>query len=319
MLVFLHSRYYAQANFQKHVADIYRVAKNECGNIIQQVSNAIIVELKTEVMAVKESNWIRVANEFNYKWQLPNCVGAIDGKHIPIRKPHNAGSQYYNYKRFHSIVLMACVDANYRFICIDVGGRGAEGDGALFDRIEIGRMIKSNDPDLHLPPDAPVGNTTLPHFFIADDAFPLSKRLMKPYSGRRNVPLTKEEEVFNYRLSRARRCVENAFGIFSVKWACVNRTFNCQPDRVKTIVGACCLLHNFLLNRTNDTYIPENYQDALDPNGQYSQGNWRRSSQAIDPIPAQNRNAKQIRDALKEFVTSHLGAVSFQNRSNNTD
>lgn len=158
-----------------------------------------------------------------------------------------------------------------------------------------------------------------PIFLIGDDAFPLSNRLMKPYPGRRNELLTKEEEIFNYRLSRARRCVENAFGIFSVKWACVNRTFNCQPDRIKTIVAACCLLHNFLLNKTADTYIPGNYQDALDTNGQYSQGNWHKSSQAINPMPAQNRNAKQIRDALKEFVNSDLGAVSFQNRASNTD
>lgn len=89
-------------------------------------------------MQINQSNWIRVANELNYRWQLPNCVEAIDGKHIPIRKPHNAGSDDFNYKRYHSIILMACVDANYKFISIDIGGKGAEGDAAIFNRMELG-------------------------------------------------------------------------------------------------------------------------------------------------------------------------------------
>lgn len=78
-------------------------------------------------MPLISENWVRVANEFNVKWQVPNCLGSFDGKHVPIRKPNNAGSDFYNYKRFHSIILMAVADANYKFISIDVGGKGSEG------------------------------------------------------------------------------------------------------------------------------------------------------------------------------------------------
>lgn len=90
----------------------------------------------------KKEEWVEVAQKFNDSWNHPNCIGALDGKHVAIEAPRNGGSMYFNYKKFHSIVLMGLCDADYNFLYIDVGKQGRMSDGGVFKRTDLAEAME---------------------------------------------------------------------------------------------------------------------------------------------------------------------------------
>lgn len=78
-----------------------------------------------------KQEFISISEDFFNKWNFPNVLGCLDGKHIRIRCPNRTGSLFYNYKDFFSIVLLALVDANSKFIGLDIGSFGREGDAGI--------------------------------------------------------------------------------------------------------------------------------------------------------------------------------------------
>ena len=95
----------------------FRVPHNTISKVIPEVCEAIIAEFAEEVIEcpTTEQQWRGIADQFSNRWQFQHCLGALDGKHIAIKCPKNAGSEFYNYKGFHSIILMALVDGDYKF------------------------------------------------------------------------------------------------------------------------------------------------------------------------------------------------------------
>jgi hypothetical protein len=166
---------------------------------------------------------------------------------VAIAPPLNSGSDYYNYKHTFSIVLMALVDADYKFTFVDVGTNGRISDGGVFGKTALAEALASNS--LHIPSSTPLPGrqNPQPYVIVGDEAFPLKPYLMKPYSGRA-TNTNKERRVFNYRLSRARRIVENAFGILANRFRVLLHRITLDPERVQLIVLAACTLHNFSTN-----------------------------------------------------------------------
>ncbi|KAH6942924.1 hypothetical protein HPB50_011960 [Hyalomma asiaticum] len=126
------------------------------------------------------SEWLQIAREFEERWNMPHCVGAIDGKHVAIECPGKSGSEDYNYKNFFSKSMLAVCDACYRFLYVEVGHHGSDSDGGVFGQSKLHDIILSKNEGF--PPDAPLGNIgQIPFYLVGDEAFPLKTYLMRPY------------------------------------------------------------------------------------------------------------------------------------------
>ena len=139
--------------------------------------------------------------------------------------PPQSGSLFFNYKGYFSLVLLALVDANYRFIFVDIGEYGSNCDSNVFQFSNFGKKYRNEK--LHIPGVKRLPNYQqegpLPHVIVADEAFPLLHTLMRPYPRSRESTIPHDECIFNYRLSRARMVVEGAFGILAQRWRVFDR------------------------------------------------------------------------------------------------
>ena len=224
----------------------FRMAHNTVAMIVHETCNAIWEHLKDEYMPYPTTKlWENVETQFKEKWNFPNCIGTIDGKHIKIKAPSNTGSQYFNYKHFFSVHLQAVADADCKFIAIDIGEFGRCSDAGVFKSSSLFQLINSNK--LNIPPPKPLPGTeeNMPHVFLGDQGYPLKPYLLRPYPA---TNLDNEKGYFNYRLSRARRCVECAFGILVSKWRCLKNELQVAPEHVSSIVRAACILHNMCIH-----------------------------------------------------------------------
>lgn len=240
--------------------------------------------------------WTRIAMEFDEKWNFPNCIGAIDGKHFRIRAPRNSGSIYMNYKKFFSIVLLAVVDANYKFVIADVGSYGRNSDGGIMQNSIFGKKLTSNAFDIPPKKRLPRTDLELPYVFIADEAFPLTTNIMRPFSSDR---LTDEAmKIYNYRLSRARRIVENAFGILQERFELCQKGIQVQPKYIDNIILACTCLHNFIIGGTST-------ESQSIASVSINLENDNNMNNALD--------GTTVREMFKDYFNSDEGSIPWQN------
>ena len=92
-----------------------------------------------------------------------------------IECPHNAGSTTFNYKNFHSLVLMAICDARYCFTFVDIGSAGSENDSAIFMKSMFGKAFHSLPTKLGIPEASDHAGVKVPYVLVGDDIFPLNR------------------------------------------------------------------------------------------------------------------------------------------------
>ena len=236
-------RYLATGDAITTIAYNFRIGVLTARQIILDVFTAIWDVLASIHMPVpSEVEWHTIADNFFVRWNFPNCIGAID---VMIQCPVNSGSLFYNYKSYFSIVLLVVTSADYRFVMVDSGAYGSSNDSGVLNNTALFKCLKKKK--LAIPPSKQLPNDTkethVPHVLLGDEAFPLCCDLMQPFA--RNA-LTNERHLFNYRLSRARKVVEIAFGILANRWRIFHRHIHLDPNNVTTVVKATVLLYNTL-------------------------------------------------------------------------
>lgn len=247
------------------------------------------------------------------KWQFPNCLGAIDGRHMRIQAPPNSGSNFYNYKQFFSMVLLATCDATYKFTWIDIGQYGSISDGETWANTDFANDMAAGNislPDLTFLPGT---NVPFSFVFIGDEAFPLSTYMMRPYP-RKN--LTDDMRIFNYRLSRARRTIENTFGILTARWRILHKPLCMSITNCENVFKALVCLHNFIMlgeeheNMNNRQYCTTDLVDTELHDGSIREGQCRRHFSPhfaeIGRLGANRADAiaKEMRNTLKDYFVS---------------
>lgn len=207
-------------------------------------------------------------------------------------------------------MLMALRDAHYSFLMIDVRSYGRNSDSSIFNITELSHMLRLLVNNL--PPKVAFSENEepLPFVVIADKAFPLLPNFMRPYSGRN---CTRDQQIYNYRLSRARRTIENAFGIMASRWRIFQRPIIAAPEKATKIVCATAVQHNFLLKDelarqpVERRCCPPSYSDRINfVNQEITAGKWREMKSNFSRIGRQSVNrascvARSTREHFKHY------------------
>ena len=160
----------------------------------------------------------------------------------------------------------------------------------------------------------------LPYYLVGDEIFALKPWLMRPYPGKN---IKEDQSIFNYRLSRARRVIENCFGILVARWRTFRGPIQSKVETVQKIVQATIALHKYLRQTDTACYCPAGFVDSFDDSGNILPGEWRQitstddGSGAFCSLPATRgtryrNHAMEMREALKAYVNAEQGAVSWQ-------
>lgn len=266
------------------------------------------------------AEWKTIALNFQERWNFPHCLGAVDGKHVQITAPAGSGSYYFNYKKTFSIVLMGIANANYEFIYCDVGTNGRVSDGGVIDNTKFMKSLVAKKLNLPAPQVIVPNEPPLNYVFVGDEAFAMRPDFLKPYNQRE---LNYQKRIFNYRLSRARRIIENNFGILANRFRIFHTCINLKIDNIDKVVLACCALHNFLRRNLTNSYTPTDVFDFEDiSTGVITPGLRTQPENLLNLAGSHNRHhSAEANDVRKHFENyfNNSGSVPWQHKmiSNN--
>ena len=181
----------------------------------------------------------------------------------------------------------------------------------------MGKMF--GEDQLNVPPDCKLSENnehSLPYFLLGDQIFPLKKWLMRPYQGKN---ASGEERIYNYQHSRARGCIENAFGILTARCRIFHMPIRAAVENVENYTLACLFLHNYLRLTDNAHDTPSGFVNSEDKDGNFLPGEWRLEEKnglnnvLVDLLRVRGfrsrHDALEIRNELRDCLNSGEGSL----------
>ena len=223
------------------LSELFGIGRSTVCVIVTNTCDAITKHLFPRYVCFPSGDRLRdVVANFETCWGFPQAAGAIDGSHIPIIRPMESASDYYNRKGYYSIIMQAVVDYRGWFLDAYIGWPGKVHDARVLVNSSLYRKAMSGT----LLPDwkRTICGIQVPLVILGDSAYPALPWLMKPYP--ETGQTTAEQRRFNYMQSRARMPVENAFGRLKGRWRCLLKRMDCHLTNVPNVVASCVALHN---------------------------------------------------------------------------
>ena len=180
------------------------LVKETNSRIFTQVCDAIYALLGIDFLQTPKQaeKWIEIAELFNLRWNIPNNIGAMNGKFFLIQKPSYAGLHFHRYKGNKSIIALVVSGPDYACLGVDVGTNGRNPDGHPWVRSSLKYVLDDSD-NQNIP--LPGQTTPFPFVRTEEETFGLSKYMLEPYPSRN---LTVQQRITNYRISRGRQILK---------------------------------------------------------------------------------------------------------------
>ncbi|XP_062523298.1 uncharacterized protein LOC134197960 [Corticium candelabrum] len=220
---------------------LFGLGRSTVGSIVLETCYAIAKYLLPQYVSIPQEEKLKeTVNGFEGCWGFPQAAGAIDGTHIPIIRPDNSASDYYNRKGYYSIIMQGLVDFRGHFLDVNIGWPGKVHDARVF--LNSNLYQKATAGTLFPAWTRNMFGVQVPLVILGDPAYPSLPWLIKPF--RENEHTSKEQKHFNYCQSRARMVVENTFGRLKGRWRCLLKRLDLKLENVGNVVAACVVLHN---------------------------------------------------------------------------